>query len=142
MLETIYQSVRPYGGTLWVCQNQGFLRRCSKRSATADLPRAKVAAADKAVVVVREGALPGSADWTHLYGNVANTVKSDEQTVKLPLGVLWFGGNSNEDVSAAARPRPARTGHRRPSFPRRHGLDSARATFTPDAGFGRRPCPA
>ncbi|UCF38026.1 MAG: PQQ-binding-like beta-propeller repeat protein [Acidobacteriota bacterium] len=50
------------------------------------------------VLLVREGALPGSGDWTHQYGDAANTVKSDDQLVKLPLGVLWFGGSSNTDV--------------------------------------------
>ena len=42
--------------------------------------------------------MPGSANWTHNYGNISNTAKSDDKLVKLPLGLLWFGGNSNEDV--------------------------------------------
>ena len=50
------------------------------------------------MIVRREGALPGSADWTHQYGDIANTIKSDDRRVKLPLGVLWFGGSSNMDV--------------------------------------------
>jgi hypothetical protein len=29
---------------------------------------------------------------------VANTLKSDDNLVKAPLGILWFGGNSNLDV--------------------------------------------
>ncbi|MFM7925675.1 MAG: hypothetical protein ACKPJJ_36105, partial [Planctomycetaceae bacterium] len=44
------------------------------------------------------GALPDSADWTHLHGDIANSRKSDDARVKLPLGVLWFGGSSNLDV--------------------------------------------
>ena len=50
------------------------------------------------LLLVRAGALAGSGDWTHQYGDVANTVKSDDQLVRLPLGVLWFGGSSNTDV--------------------------------------------
>jgi PAS domain S-box-containing protein len=50
------------------------------------------------LLLVRTGALVGSDDWTHQYGDIANTVKSDDQLVRLPLGVLWFGGNSNTDV--------------------------------------------
>jgi hypothetical protein len=50
------------------------------------------------VVLSKDGPLPGAANWTHQYGNVANTVKSDDELVKLPLGVLWFGGVSNMDV--------------------------------------------
>ncbi|MEZ6117903.1 MAG: hypothetical protein R3C28_15210 [Pirellulaceae bacterium] len=49
-------------------------------------------------MVTREGALPGAANWAHQYGDIANSVKSDDSRVKLPLGVLWFGGSSNLDV--------------------------------------------
>ena len=48
--------------------------------------------------LVREGPLPGAACWTHQYGDVANTLKSNDLRVQLPLGLLWFGGNSNVDV--------------------------------------------
>ena len=50
------------------------------------------------VIVRREGALPGAASWTHMYGDIANTVKSNDRIVRAPLGVLWFGGNSHTDV--------------------------------------------
>jgi hypothetical protein len=49
-------------------------------------------------VITRTGALEGTAAWTHNYGDIANTVKSDDKRVKAPLGILWFGGNSNMDV--------------------------------------------
>jgi len=50
------------------------------------------------MLISRTGALEGAADWTHNYGDIANTIKSDDQAVKAPLGILWFGGNSNLDV--------------------------------------------
>jgi outer membrane protein assembly factor BamB len=37
------------------------------------------------------GALPGAGNWTHQYANAGNTACSDDQVVKAPLGVLWFG---------------------------------------------------
>ena len=49
-------------------------------------------------MVTRNGPLQGASPWTHNYGDIANTVKSDDQLVKAPLGILWFGGNSNMDV--------------------------------------------
>ena len=49
-------------------------------------------------LITRTGSLEGSANWTHNYGDIANTVKSDDKIVKAPLGILWFGGNSNLDV--------------------------------------------
>ena len=62
------------------------------------LEQAEVAVSDHGVTVRRVGALPGSADWTHQSGDIANTLKSDDSRVKLPLGVLWFGGSSHLDV--------------------------------------------
>jgi hypothetical protein len=42
--------------------------------------------------------LPGSADWTHENADPANTRVSKDTVVKAPLGLLWFGGTSNEGV--------------------------------------------
>jgi hypothetical protein len=50
------------------------------------------------LLITRNGPLEGASPWTHNYGDIANTVKSDDQLVKAPLGILWFGGNSNLDV--------------------------------------------
>ncbi len=57
-----------------------------------------VALKNGSVLITRDGALAGTASWTHNYGDIANTVKSDDELVKAPLGILWFGGNSNLDV--------------------------------------------
>lgn len=46
----------------------------------------------------RPGALPQSASWTHQYADPANSVVSQDELVKPPLGLLWFGGPSNEDI--------------------------------------------
>lgn len=97
-LETIYQSVRPYGGTFWFEAGARDSASLVRQLRAANLSQAKISRAANGVAVVREGPLPGSADWTHQYGDVANTVHSRDQLVKLPLGLLWFGGNSNEDV--------------------------------------------
>jgi outer membrane protein assembly factor BamB len=96
-LSEIYNAVRPYGGVM-------FLLASDNRSQIAEtiqamqLEQAEVTVTDFGVVVRRVGALPGSADWTHQYGYIGNTIKSNDSRVKLPLGVLWFGGSSNMDV--------------------------------------------
>lgn len=95
-LEAVYESLRPYGGRLWI--PAGDPAAAEKRFAQAALAKAKLAQAQGAVVITREGPLPGAADWTHAYGDIANTVKSNDQQVRLPVGLLWFGGNSNLDV--------------------------------------------
>ncbi len=44
----------------------------------------------------RIGAPAGTAPWTHQYGDAANTLVSNDNVVKTPLGLLWFGGPSND----------------------------------------------
>lgn len=87
-LATAYASVRPYGGILLGDEPLDI----------AGLEKAKLEKLGERSLILREGALPGAADWTHQYGDIGNTVKSDDRRVRAPLGVLWFGGSSNLDV--------------------------------------------
>jgi hypothetical protein len=112
LFKKIYNSTRPYGGTIclpantpaivgWVEErNQTFKQQIQKSNSFCPdkLPKAVVRESNGFLLLVREGPLPGSDDWTHQYGDIANTVKSDDQLVKLPLGILWFGGSPNTDV--------------------------------------------
>ena len=91
-LVSIYDSVRPYGGALSLPVSTHALVQ------KANLERAEIHTHDRDIVAFRTGALPDSGDWTHQYGDIANSVKSDDSRLKLPLGVLWFGGSSNMDV--------------------------------------------
>lgn len=93
-LNQLYQSVRPYGGILHIDGGE----KLADKIEAMELEQADVQHNELGIWVTRVGALPGSADWTHQYGDVANSVKSNDARVKLPLGVLWFGGNSNLDV--------------------------------------------
>ena len=91
-LATMYRSVRPYGGTLWIpSASDGGLDSAAD---AAELARAKVSSR----TITRVGSLEGAAPWTHLYGDIANTVKSNDRLVKAPLGLLWFGGNTHHDT--------------------------------------------
>ncbi|MCB1208676.1 MAG: PQQ-binding-like beta-propeller repeat protein [Verrucomicrobiales bacterium] len=94
MLQKCYESVRPYGGIL--CVPLGTVS--AELVKEAGLANASLRPSEKYLFLVKEGALPGAADWTHQYGDIGNTVKSDDSLVKAPLGVLWFGGSSNADV--------------------------------------------
>lgn len=95
-LKLIHASVRPYGGVIYFPgQADGALKGMV---AEAGLEQVAVREFAGHLLVAREGALPGSADWSHQYGDIGNTVKSDDSLVKAPLGLLWFGGNSNLDV--------------------------------------------
>lgn len=97
-LKSVYNSVRPYGGTLQLLADAADRESIAASVKAAQLENAELEISDLGVVVRRIGALPGSADWTHLHGDIGNTRKSNDSRVKLPLGVLWFGGSSNMDV--------------------------------------------
>ena len=96
LISTLYESVRPYGGVMHLLTVDP--DQLAETAQALDLEQAKVETTEHGVLVRRVGALPGSADWTHLHGDVGNTIKSNDRRVKLPLGILWFGGNSNTDI--------------------------------------------
>ncbi len=42
-------------------------------------------------VKLERGSLPGAGSWTHEYADTGNTTCGDDQLVKAPLDVLWYG---------------------------------------------------
>ena len=91
----LLNALRPYGGSLRLGPIAGDVAAAVAASGVQTL---KVATSNKHVVVRRTGPLPGSDVWTHQYGDVANQVVNADKLVKLPLGLLWFGGPSNDDI--------------------------------------------
>jgi outer membrane protein assembly factor BamB len=47
--------------------------------------------ADAPWFMLRRGKLAGSGEWSHQYGNVANTSYADDHRIRDGLGVLWYG---------------------------------------------------
>jgi outer membrane protein assembly factor BamB len=97
-LKKLFNSLRPYGGKIWLPANAHSAPQIEQEVRNDELAGAEMISVENAVVITREGPLPGASDWTHQYGDIANSVKSDDELVQLPLGVLWFGGSSNVDV--------------------------------------------
>ncbi|MHC4993735.1 MAG: PQQ-binding-like beta-propeller repeat protein, partial [Planctomycetota bacterium] len=95
VVERIFKSLRPFGGRAWLSGDAGENRRAIE---AATLDGGEYSEVRGRGVLHRLGPLTGAGDWTHQYGNIRNTIKSDDALVKLPLGVLWFGGSSNTDV--------------------------------------------
>ncbi len=93
----LLNTLRPYGGKAWIENPPSATEAVEKASSLAGVSLSALSSGGS-LILTREGSLPGAASWTHQYGNPANTVKSDDSLVKLPLGLLWFGGNSNQDV--------------------------------------------
>ncbi len=92
----VFASLRPYGGAaclpLAEAEHQALARWASE-------PRDGKAVVERSgglSVLRREGPLPGAGEWTHQNADAANTCVSKDERVRLPLGILWFGGSSNE----------------------------------------------
>ncbi|MBN2411663.1 PQQ-binding-like beta-propeller repeat protein [candidate division KSB1 bacterium] len=97
-LQIVFKALRPYGGKLWLASVKHDINYFKNLAAGYLATELSVFSQDKNIIIAKDGKLKGAANWTHQYGNIANTVKSEDEVVKLPLGLLWFGGNSNEDV--------------------------------------------
>lgn len=97
VLRSIYPTVRPYGGAMMVLAKDN-IDALATSIRSLNLEQADIQQAEFGVIIYRQGKLPGAADWTHQYGDIANSIKSNDSRVKLPLGVLWFGASSNLDV--------------------------------------------
>ncbi len=87
-VERLYDLLRPYSGVAWIAATN---LRASL--ANLDLAGLKVENLGNTLLLRRTGPVAGSADWTHQYGDVANTVCSKDQ-LEPPLGILWFGEES------------------------------------------------
>jgi len=96
--EKIFYSLRPYGGVACLPVPGGKKQEFAASVKAASLPNAEVKRAGNFTLLKRVGALPRSADWTHQYADAANTVVSKDKLVELPLGLLWFGGSSHEEI--------------------------------------------
>ena len=96
--ERLFASLRPYGGVACFALSAEQHESFASNVAAAQLARAEVARETGVSILRRVGALPGSGSWTHHNGDAGNTVSSRDELVQAPLGILWFGGPSNEEV--------------------------------------------
>ena len=97
-VRSVFRTLRPYGGVAWLPvpkAGQADVATCVRQ---AGLVGASVGTAGNGLLLTRQGALPGSANWTHQYADVANTVVSQDAAVRTPLGLLWFGGPANDPI--------------------------------------------
>ena len=84
-LAQVYSSLRPYGGSLCVPGSPKYrdaFRDAVKASA---LPGARLSEGKGFTLLKKDGALPGSTNYLGEWG------KSEDEGVRFPLGVLWFG---------------------------------------------------
>jgi outer membrane protein assembly factor BamB len=98
LVAKIFAGLRPYGGAARLPVSPDKIETLQSDLAPFALANAHWKATDGATLLVRAGALPGSADWTHEHADAANTRVSKDTVVKAPLGLLWFGGPTNDAI--------------------------------------------
>ena len=98
ILTLIYESTRPYNGKILIRAKGKDQKALAGAFSELNLYGAELALNKGFTMISRTGPLEGTDSWTGNNGDVANTLKSDDKMVKAPLGILWFGGNSNLDV--------------------------------------------
>ena len=92
-VERLFDALRPYGGVACLPIPQTDHAAFAASVSEANLPGAEVTRAGDLTLLRRVGPPPGSDDWTHESASAGNTFASNDQRVKPPFGVLWFGGS-------------------------------------------------
>ncbi|MGE4549826.1 MAG: PQQ-binding-like beta-propeller repeat protein, partial [Opitutales bacterium] len=95
-VSTLFECLRPYGGTAFLSLDAKQGKTFRKVVAEAKLSKAEVGRVGPWTTLKRAGALAGSADWTHEYADPSNTLTSLDKLVKAPLGLLWYGGPAGD----------------------------------------------
>lgn len=92
LAELVFRALRPYGGT-------AVMTITSEATTALD---GKSNAVSGCCSLKKSGALPGSTNWNHQMCDAQQTNFSTDTLVKLPMGVVWFGGsadNTNNKIS-------------------------------------------
>jgi len=95
-LVRLFDCLHPYGGVACLPVAKQEETAFAQSVKQAGLPAAEIRRAGGLTLLTRAGAPPGSADWTHESANAGNTFASNDDRVKPPFAVLWFGGSVDE----------------------------------------------
>lgn len=94
----VYSALRPYGGVAVFGVEESLRSLFEDSVKEAKLHGAELTFDGGYALLRRTGPPQGAGEWTHQNGDAGNTLVSSESAVKLPLGVLWFGGPSNAKI--------------------------------------------
>lgn len=92
-----YRSLRPWGGVAYEFADKSSASDARSRLAAAGVPKEEMPDGSFGTLV-RRGPLAGAGQWTRGHANPGNTFSSGDDLVKLPLGILWWGGVGPERI--------------------------------------------
>ncbi len=104
------ERLRPYGGIAHLGNVR--VRNRALQAHAVDAVEARIR--NRTLEARRHGPLPGAGQWTHQYRDPTHNIMSPEHRVRLPVGILWFGGPNNHDILPrhSGGPRPQVVGGR------------------------------
>jgi outer membrane protein assembly factor BamB len=94
----VFRTLRPYTGVACLSASEDERKLFARLAGEAELDHGVVDGDGDLAILRRLDAPAGSGHWTHQYGDATNRNASSDLLVKAPLGLLWFGGPSNEEV--------------------------------------------
>jgi len=100
--------LRPYGGVAYFGGSTEQFDSLREASLAAEVDQVAIEAKDDHLFARRSGPLTGAGAWTHQHRDPENTLMSQDKRVRLPLGLLWFGGPNNHNILPrhSGGPRP------------------------------------
>ena len=90
LAEAVFHTLRPYGGVAVAWGTLADRDRITEIVQDDAFPGASVQQVGSFVLLLRSGALPGAADWSHAQANAACTGASEDEFIRSPMAILWF----------------------------------------------------
>jgi hypothetical protein len=95
VIADVYRILRPYGGTAFINIDNNLVKDVLQNE------KKSIISGNYPCQIVKAGALAGTEPWSHVSANANNANFINDTTIKLPLGVTWFGGsedNTNDSI--------------------------------------------
>lgn len=87
----VYRVLRPYGGIALQLGGDDSLAATRRFLSDGGVPDEEISESSVGRLIKR-GRLPEAGQWTHAHANIGRTGCSQDTLVRLPLGMLWWGG--------------------------------------------------
>ncbi len=100
--------LRPYGGVAFLGGTPDAAEFMGDLAVAANVDQVSAEVQSNGLFATRGGPLTGAGEWTHQYRDASNTLSSKDERVRLPLGLLWYGGPNNHNILPrhSGGPRP------------------------------------
>lgn len=92
-IKEIFNILRPFGGSAVITATPSSQLEAALTTALMNVKASHYSVDDN--VLTKVGPIPGTSNWTSQYHDAANTTFAPDSAIKLPMGVLWFGGSAD-----------------------------------------------